>query len=79
MVCGDICDQPLVPDADVELPADVEVPVISNGFVVLWLDVPDCAEDDFDVASDCRASHTDDAAPRANIMAGLRQTPRDAA
>jgi hypothetical protein len=77
MVCGDICDQPVVPDAGVELPAaGVDEPERSNGLDALWLEVPDCADDDFDEVSDCRASHMDDAAPRANIMA---RTPTNTA
>jgi hypothetical protein len=79
MVCGEIDDQPLAPDAGAELPPDVEEPGRSNGLAVLWLEVPDCADDDFDVPNDCRASHTDDAAPRANNMAELREIPHDAA
>jgi hypothetical protein len=82
MVCGDICDQPGAPDAGVELPAaDVDAPGRSNGLGVFWLEVPDCADDDFveddlDEVSDCKASHMDDAAPRANIMA---RTPTNTA
>ena len=76
MVSGDIGDQLPVPDAGAELPAGAVEPLRSNGFVAVW--PADCADDDFVVASDCRASHTDDAAPRANSMAKLR-TPHDAA
>jgi hypothetical protein len=77
MVCGDICDQPGAPDAGVELlAADVDEPGRSNGLGAFWLEVPDCADDDFDEVSDCRASQMDDAAPRANIMA---RTPTNTA
>jgi hypothetical protein len=75
MVCGDIADQPLGMDAEDALPAGAGEPGRSNGLA--WLEVPDCADDDFeadfDEVNDCKASHTDDAAPRVNSMTELRR------
>jgi hypothetical protein len=82
MVCGAIGDHPLVPEVGAAPFAGVEASGRSNGLG--WLDAAGCEddefeEDDFDVANACRVSQMDDAAPRANSMAGLRQTPHDAA
>jgi ribulose-phosphate 3-epimerase len=76
MVAGDICENPLVPEAGAELP-EAAVPERSNGFAGLWLKPVLCGDDDFDEFSNCRASSTDDAAPRASNITKLRQMPRD--
>jgi hypothetical protein len=46
---------------------------------VAWLKPVDCDDDEADEVNDWMASSADDAAPRANSMAKLRQTPQSAA
>jgi hypothetical protein len=62
-------------EAGVELAEEESLPEMSNGD---WPKPPaGCAE--LDEVSDLMASSADDAAPRANSMAELRQLPRGAA
>jgi hypothetical protein len=79
MVAGDSCENPVVPDGNVELP-DVEAAgARPNMSAVAWLKPVDCDDDEADEVNDWMASSADDAAPRANSMAKLRQTPQSAA
>jgi len=79
MVAGDICENPVVPDGNVEFP-DAEVPwARPNMSAVAWLKPADCDDDEADEVNDWMASSADDAAPRANSMAKLRPTPQSAA
>jgi hypothetical protein len=79
-VAGDICENPLDPEAGAELPEGAALPETSNGFVEAWRK-PEaaCGLDDVDEVSDMRASSADVAAPKASSMAELRQTPHGAA
>jgi hypothetical protein len=79
MVAGDSCDNPLEPEAGVELPEAAVLPERSNGLAGAWLKPVDGGDDDFDEVSEWRASSTDDAAPRASSMTELRQMPHGAA
>jgi hypothetical protein len=81
IVDGDICENPLVPEAGAGV-ADVEVLLeVSNGFVELWVKPVACGDDDFTFVwvSDLKASIRDDAAPRASSIAELRKMPHRAA
>jgi hypothetical protein len=71
MVSGEIGEKPLAGCGVGVLADGVALPVKSNPFATGW---PDGAEEDFDVVNDCRASITEDAAPRASNMVKLRQT-----
>jgi len=79
MVAGDICEPAPGPKAGAELPAAGALPETSNGFVESWIRPVAGGDDDFEEVSDLRASKTDDAAPRANSMTKLHQTPHSAA
>jgi hypothetical protein len=76
-VAGDICEKPVVPEGGVELVA-AEAPLL-NGSVEAPLKPVACGDDDVDEVSDWMAFSADDAAPRANSMAKLRQMPHRAA
>jgi hypothetical protein len=79
MVTGDICENPVAPAAGVE-PVAVEALLgMLKGSVEASLKPVACADDAADEASDWMAVSADDAAPRANSMAKLRQTPHRAA
>jgi hypothetical protein len=78
MVAGDICEKPVVPDGAAEVP-DVAAPERPNMSAVAWLKPVDWFDDEVDEANDWMASSAVDAAPRANSMAKLRQTPQSAA
>jgi hypothetical protein len=85
MVAGDICENPLVAAAWVELVAVEALLERLKGSVEASLNPVACADDDVDVdvdvdeVSDWMAFSADDAAPRANSMAELRQMPHRAA
>ena len=80
MVAGDICEPPPEPKGGGGGAADAEaLPDRSNGFATSGVTPVFCEDDDFDEVNDLRASSADDAAPRANSMTGLRQSPRSAA
>jgi len=66
MVAGDSCDNPLEPEAGVELPQAAVLP--ERGLAGAWLKPVDGGDDDLDEVSEWRASSTDDAAPRASSM-----------
>jgi hypothetical protein len=67
MVCGEIGEKALT-GCEAVVPAEaVAPPLTSNALAGGWPD-----EGDFWDASDCRASMTDDAAPRASNMIKLR-------
>jgi hypothetical protein len=72
MVCGEIWLEPEVPDGGAELvegaAEPVRGPVRANGPDAVWLVLADWVDDVFDIASDCRVSQRDDAAPRAINM-----------
>ncbi len=78
MVAGDICENPVDPEAAAELPEAEAPPERPNRSAEAWLKPVDCA-DAFDEVSDLRASTAADAAPRASNMAELRQAPQSAA
>ena len=78
MVAGDIGEKPVLPDGDVELPDAAAPPERPNISAVAWLKPVDWL-DEVDELNDWMASRAVDTAPRANIMAKLRQTPQSAA
>jgi hypothetical protein len=74
MVAGDICEPP--PELEPEpwpTEADEFEDNASNAFAEFWVTPVVGVDDDFDDVSALRASMADDAAPRANNMAELRQ------
>jgi hypothetical protein len=85
MVAGDIGEKPDVPDGAVELPEAAAPPERPNRSAVAWLKPVDWLDDEVEEVNDCEevndwmASSAVDAAPRANSMAKLRQTPQSAA
>jgi len=79
MVPGDSCENPLEPEAGVELAEAEGLPERSNGLAGAWLKPVDGGDDDFDEVSEWRASSADDTAPRASSMTKLRQMPHGAA
>ena len=82
IVDGDICENPVGPEAGGGGLPEVEVLLeLSNGFVELWAKPVACGDDDFAFVwvSDLKASITDDAAPRASSIAELRKMPHRAA
>ena len=79
MVAGDICENPVAPAAGVELVAVEALLGILKGSVEASLKPVACGDDDIDEVSDWMAFSADDAAPRANSMAKLRQMPHRAA
>jgi hypothetical protein len=79
MVAGDIGEKPVVPDGAVELPDAAAPPERPNTSAVAWLKPVDRVDDEVKEVNDWMASSATDAAPRANSMAKLRQTPQSAA
>src|SRR5260370_2822637 len=75
MVAGDSCENPLEPEAGVELPEGAVLPERSNGLAGAWLKPVDGGDENFDEVSEWRASSADDTAPRASSMTKLRQMP----
>jgi hypothetical protein len=84
MVAGDSCENPVVPDGAAELP-DAELPDAAapperpNRSAEAWLKPVDCVDDEADEVNDWMAFSAVDAAPTANSMAKLQQTPQSAA
>lgn len=74
-MAGDILELPLELGGEVLAEADA-LPERSNGLAGSWLRPVDGGADDFDEVNDLRMSSADDAAPRANNMAELQQSPR---
>ena len=76
MVAGDSCENPVVPDGAVELPDAAVPPERPNISAVAWLNTVDWVDDEVEEVNDWMALSAVDAAPRANSMAKLRQTPQ---
>jgi hypothetical protein len=79
MVAGDIGEKPVVPDGAAEFPDAAALPERPNRSAVAWLKPLDWLDDEVEEVNDWIASRAVDAAPRANSMAKLRQTPQSAA
>jgi hypothetical protein len=79
MVAGDSCENPVVPDGAAGLPDAAVPPERPNRSAVAWLKPVDWVDDEADEVNDWMASSAVDAAPRANSMAKLQQTPQSAA
>src|ERR1019366_4155903 len=79
MVAGDICENPVDPAVAAELPEAGAPLARPNRSAEAWLKPVDCVGDEADEVNDWMASSALDAAPRANSMAELQQTPQSAA
>jgi hypothetical protein len=79
MVAGDIGEKPVVPDGAADFPDAAAPAERPNRSAVAWLKPVDWLEDEVEEVNDWIASRAVDAAPRANSMAKLRQTPQSAA
>ena len=73
MVCGDICEPPLLEPVLVAVEAWVLLPDRSNGLEAACVKPVVVMDDDFDDVSDLRASIAADAAVKAANMTELRQ------
>jgi hypothetical protein len=70
MVCGEIWLELPVPNVGGEFVEGTAGPVTENGLDPVWLAPVDWVDELFDVASDCKVSQRDVAAPRAMNMTG---------